>query len=204
MSFYFAEIYIQLFLLSALLFSSARVRSFFSRQPFASAVALVFVAEALRLLIGQFWDTNYLFQRVPQYFAGAFALGMVVALARAPREKLFALLLLALYSIPRWGIEWSTLLFLGGLTLTLYVTTLRVPAVVKSVIAEVAAASIFIYLIHFQVNTVVRKLIGPGLNWLSLLATLALGIAIAYAYGYAQRWVARTPPGRRFFTWLAG
>lgn len=202
--FYFAEIYVQLFLLSALLFSSARVRGLFTRQPFFSAVALVFIAEGLRLLIGHFWDTNYLFQRVPQYFAGAFALGMVVALARTTREKLVAIALLALYSFPRWGLEWSTLLFGGGLLLTLYVPTLRVPALVKSVVAEVAAASIFIYLIHFQMISVVKKFVGPGLHWLTLFATLAAGVAMAYAYGYLQRLAARTPPGRRFFAWLAG
>mgnify|MGYP003424233666 CR=1 FL=1 len=43
--FYFAEIYAQLFVIAALLFSSVRVRGYFSRQPFASAVALVFIAD---------------------------------------------------------------------------------------------------------------------------------------------------------------
>jgi hypothetical protein len=27
---------------------------------------------------------------------------------------------------------------------------------------------------------------------------------MAYGYGYLQRLAARTPPGRRFFAWLAG
>ncbi len=202
--FYFAEIYVQLFAIAALLFSSARVRGYFSRQPFASAVALGFIAEALRLGIGVFWDTNYLFQRVPQYFAGAFALGLAIALARTQQEKLIAVLLLALYSFPRWGLEWSTLLFGGGLLLVLYVQTLKVPAFVKSVVAEVAAASIFIYLIHFQMISVVRRIVGPGQHWLTLLATLAAGIGLAYGYGYLERLAARTPPGRRFFAWLAG
>jgi acyl-coenzyme A synthetase/AMP-(fatty) acid ligase len=201
--FYFAEIYVQLFLLSALLFSSSRVRWLFNRQPFASAVVLLIFAEGLRLVLGHFWDTNYLYQRVPQYFAGAFALGMVVALARTQREKLLTIALLALYSFPRWGLEWSTLLFGGGLLLTLYVSAFRVPGFVKSVVAEVAAASIFIYLIHFEVNNVVRKFVGPDHNWLSLLVALSGGVAVAYAYGYLERLAARTPPGQRFFAWLS-
>lgn len=202
--FYFAEIYVQLFLLSALLLSSARIRAVFDRQPFLGAVALVFVAEVLRIAIGHYWDTNYLFQRVPQYFAGAFALGMVVALARTQREKLFTLALLAMYSFPRWGLEWSTLLFGGGLLLTLYVPTLKVPFFVKSVVAEVASASIFIYLIHYQMNNVVRKIVGPDHPWVALVSAISVGIALAYAYGYLQRLAAQTPPGRRFFAWLAG
>jgi acyl carrier protein/peptidoglycan/LPS O-acetylase OafA/YrhL len=202
--FYFAEIYFQLFVLAALLFSFGGVRRLFTRHPFPAAVGLFFALLGGKYLIGLAWDTDYLFQRVPQYYGWTFALGMVVALARTPVEKAVGLGLIALSVLPRWGLEWSSLLMGGGLALVLFVPALRVPAWVKSVVGEVAAASIFIYLIHFQMISVVRRVLGPGMHWVTLAVTLVVGIIVAYGYGWLQRKVARTPPGRRFFGWLSG
>lgn len=71
-------------------------------------------------------------------------------------------------------------------------------------IGEIAAASIFIYLIHFQVRGVVNKLFGEPRPWISLVGAVLMGIAFAYLYGYAQRRLARTAVGRRIFGFLAG
>jgi hypothetical protein len=79
-----------------------------------------------------------------------------------------------------------------------------VPALVKSLIGEIAAASMFIYLTHFQVHDIVTKVLGQEMPWVSVVAVTMAGILFAYSYNYAQRLVSRTRIGARFFGWLAG
>ena len=53
-------------------------------------------------------------------------------------------------------------------------------------------------------STLVWARLDDPFVWITLLVTLAAGIALAYGYGYLERLAARTPSGRRFFAWLAG
>ena len=203
-AFYFAEIYFQLLLLAALLFSFPRVRALFRDHPMASALGLFAAAVALKFLLAALWDTNYNFNRVPQYYAWIFCLGIVVGVARTTQQRLLALSLAAVSSYLLYGFETSGYLVAGGLALVLFVPSLRVPALVKTVVGEIAAASIFIYLVHFQVRDEVTKRMGEAHPWIALLAAVAVGIGFAYLYGYAQRRLSRTGFGRRFFGFLAG
>jgi acyl-CoA synthetase (AMP-forming)/AMP-acid ligase II len=202
--FYFAEIYFQLFLLAALVFSFPRVRALFRERPVTSALGLFVAALVFKLVVDRLWDTHYLFQRVPQNYAWSFCLGILVGVARTLPQRLLALALAVTCSYVMWGFaSTSTLLYAGGLALVLFLPTIRVPALVKTVVGEIAAGSIFIYLVHFQVRDIVHKLTGGQSPWLALLAAIAVGIACAYAYGYAQRLLGQTQFGRKLFGSLA-
>jgi hypothetical protein len=198
-SFYFAEIYFQLFLLAALLFSFARVRALFRNHPLASALTLVAAAYGLKLLIGLLWDANYLFNRVPQFYGWFFCLGILVGTVRTVPQRLLAFAIVVVSGYLIWGFEASDYLFVGGLGLILFAPSLPVPAIFKTVIGEIAAASIFIYLVHFQVREIVTKLFGEPRPWISLVAAIVAGIVFAYAYGYALRQLGQTRFGRRLF-----
>jgi acyl-CoA synthetase (AMP-forming)/AMP-acid ligase II len=203
-SFYFAEIYFQLFLLAALVFSFSRVRALFREHPLASALGLLAAAAALKFLVAMVWNTDYLFNRVPQYYAWTFCLGILVGIVRTLPQRLLALAIVATGTFISWGFDTSTLLVTGGLALVLFVPSMRVPTAVKSVVGEIAAASIFIYLVHFQVRDIVRALSHGNRPWLALFASVAVGICCAYVYGYLQRLAGQTALGRRFFAFLAG
>ncbi len=198
--FYFAEIYFQLFLLAALLFSFARVRALFRDHPVPAALGLFLVAAALKGIVDGVWDTHYLFQRVPQNYAWSFCLGILVGVARTLPQRLLALSLALVCSYILWGLaSTSTCLYAGGLALVLFVPAIRVPALVKTVIAEIAAGSMFIYLVHFQVRDIVNRLSGGKSPWLALVVAVVVGIACAYLYGHAQRWLGQTRIGRKLF-----
>jgi acyl-CoA synthetase (AMP-forming)/AMP-acid ligase II len=202
-SFYFAEIYFQLFLLAALVFSFSRVRSLFRDHPMASALGLFAVAEGLKLVIDALWDTHYLFQRVPQNYAWCFCLGILVGVTRTVPQRLLALSLVAVSCYIYWGFETSSYFLTAGLGLVLFVPSVRVPAPVKAVIGGIAAASMFIYLGHFQVIRLVTKSFGRQEPWVALFVAVVAGIVFAYLYGYAQRLLGQTRIGRRLFGWLA-
>jgi hypothetical protein len=203
-SFYFAEIYIQLFLVAALLFSFSQVRALFRDHPMASALGLFAAAVGVDHVAGIVWDTDYLYGRVPQSYGWVFAIGILVGVARTLPQRLLAMAVVAISGFILWGLEWSGYFVVGGLALVLFVPMVRVPALVKSVIGEIAAASMFIYLSHGQLTSVVTRLFGERKPWISLVVAVMGGIAFAYLYGYAQRLLGQTKAGRRFFNWLAG
>jgi acyl-CoA synthetase (AMP-forming)/AMP-acid ligase II len=204
-SFYFAEIYFQLLLFAALVFSVPRVRALFRDRPIPSALALFAAAVGVKVFLDAVWDTNYLFQRVPQNYAWSFCLGILVAVSRTTPERLLTFALIAICSYVIWGFSLvAPLLFGGGLALVLFIRSVPVPALVKSLIGEIAAASMFIYLTHFQVHDIVTKVLGQEMPWVSVVAVTMAGILFAYSYNYAQRLVSRTRIGARFFGWLAG
>jgi hypothetical protein len=204
-TFYFSEIYFQLLLLAAVFFSFAKVRQLFRDHPIASALCLFAAAVAAKFLFARFWNTDYLFNRVPQTYAWSFCLGLLVGLARTPQHRLLAMLLVAISCDISWGLaSSSTYLMAGGIALVLFIPAVRVPELVKSVVGGIAAASMFIYLSHWEVITLVNKVFGEREPWLALVAALVTGVAFAYVYGHAQRLLGQTRIGRRFFESLSG
>ena len=202
--FYFAEIYVQLFLLAAILFSFSRVRTMFREYPLPSALALFACAVALRYIIGALWNTDYLFNRVPQSYAWIFTLGLVVGVAKTVPERLLVSLLVAVTCYIYWGFETSSYLVAGGLTLVLFVPSLKVPAPVKTVVGGIAAASMFIYLAHGQVISIVNHVFGEQEPWISLVSAIVVGVVLAYLFSFAQRLVVQTSIGRRIFGMTSG
>jgi uncharacterized membrane protein YfhO len=81
-TFYFMEIYIQLLVLAAVLFSLPAARSAFRDHPMFSALVLLLMTVVLRQSIEAVWDGTYNFHRTPWNYGWAFALGIVLAVAK--------------------------------------------------------------------------------------------------------------------------
>ena len=79
-----------------------------------------------------------------------------------------------------------------GSAMLLYVKAIPVPAPVKTAVGEIANASMFIYLSHYQMMSVVQKVFGRGKPWLTLVLSILVGIAITHAYAWASRRFARS------------
>lgn len=185
--FYFMEFYIQLLLLVALVFSFARVREWFRVRPMVSSlVFLVFVVTIDRTL-ELIWNTDYNYHRVPWHYAWPFALGMVLACANDLRTRCLALVvsLVAVFTV--WGFTSAAFYVGGGCALVLFVRSVMVPAPAKVVIAEIASASMFIYLSHYQMMSVVLKVFGQARPWLSLVSATIAGIVLAHGYAWCER-----------------
>jgi hypothetical protein len=92
----------------------------------------------------------------------------------------------ALLTVPGFSAnaERVTLVLIGVLVLV-WLPTLRVPAFVIRPLAVVAAASLWIYLSHWQVYPLVVDVNG----WLALAASVAAGIALAWAWLRMERGV---------------
>ncbi|MGC4028020.1 MAG: AMP-binding protein [Steroidobacteraceae bacterium] len=181
-TYYFVEFYIQLLLLAALLFSFPAVRTQFNRQPMLSALVLLAVVEIINFVMGRFWNTTYIFDRTPQNYAWAFVCGMVIASARSFPARTIAMLTVVAATWIKWGPSSAMYWVDGGTALLLFVPEFYVPAPIKILAGEIAGASMFIFLSHWHVHTVVTRLFGHEMPWVSLVAALAVGIVFARCY----------------------
>jgi acyl-CoA synthetase (AMP-forming)/AMP-acid ligase II len=185
--FYFIEFYIQLLLLAALLFSSGKVRESFRVRPMASALALFVAVVAIDRTIETFWSSDYNYHRVPWHYAWPFALGIVIALANDLRTRILAMALSIGAVMVVWGFTSAAYYVATGCAVLLFVRAFVVPGPVKVVVAEIAGASMFIYLSHYQIIVLMGKVFGEQKPWAELLLSIAVGIGITHTYAWAER-----------------
>ena len=185
--FYFVEIYIQLLLLAAILFSIPSVRTAFRKHPMLSALVLLIVVGGIGSFVRNFlWDTNYLYNRVPHNYAWCFACGMLMANANGLAGRLLAIAVIAFASWMWWGNTSAMYWVVGGCAVVLFVREFWVMAPVKTAIAEIAGASVFIYLTHWNLITIVPRIFGEPKPWVSFFVALAVGIVFAHVYNWGE------------------
>ena len=188
-TFYFVEFYIQILVIAALIFSFAPVRRAFAARPMISAVIFFFASAALDYGVELIWTGDYNYDRTPWHYGWCFALGMVIAAAKDLPSRLFALALGVVSVFAVWHLTSAAFYIAGGIAIVLFVRSLTVPAPAKVLIAEVAGASMFIYLTHYQMISLVDKLYGQHMPWLALALSVITGIIGAHVYAWAERFV---------------
>lgn len=186
-TFYFVETYVQLLILAALVFSVPTVRKAFARRPMASAFAWFIIVVAIDRTFEHLWDGDYNFHRTPWHYGWCFALGMLIALAPDLKARLAVLALSVICALSVWHFTSAAYYVVGGCVLVLFVRSITVPASAKIVVAEIANASMFIYLSHFQVISLVNKVFGAPQPWVALILSILVGVLGAHLYVWAER-----------------
>ncbi len=188
-SFYFIEFYVQLLVIAALLFSIPKVREAFKARPMVSGVVLFLAAVVIDRSIESVWNGDYNFHRTPWHYGWCFALGIVIASAKGLKAKLFALGMAIISVLVVWEFTSAAYYVGGGCALLLFVRSVLVPAPAKIVIAEIAGASMFIYLSHYEVVSLVNNVFGEPHPWVSLILSIIVGVIGAHVYTWLERTV---------------
>lgn len=188
-TFYFIEFYVQLLVVAAMLFSFRRVRDAFQAQPMLSALALLAFAIAVDRTIESIWNGDYNYHRTPWHYGWCFALGMVIAAAKDLRSQLFAMALCIVSVLVVWQFTSAAYYVAGGCATILFLRSISVPAPVKVIVAEIAGASMFIYLSHYQILSLVEKVFGAPQPWLALILSIIVGIGCGHFYSWLERTV---------------
>ena len=186
--FYFAEIYMQLLLVVAALFSFEAVRKAFRTSPLISGTVLLVLAMALSHGVESIWDTNYIYHRTPIWYLWTVACGMLIA-SSALRDLPTRLTVMAIVTIAvvmHHGFTSASYYIGAGCALLLFWQEISVPVPVKRVVGEIAGASMFMYLSHYQVKSVVLRLFHAPMPWVALFLAVAVGIGFARTYYWAE------------------
>lgn len=154
------------------------------RHPFALPLALCG--------LGMLWWKDVLFPPVPHMQGSAlvvlwlFCLGWAAAAAGGVRERL----VVTAVAVPAVGTFSGNprhdLLTLAVVLLVVWVPTTRVPRVLVPLLMVLASASLFVYVVHWQVLQEMRDT-----PWLGFAAGLAAGVALWWAWTRAGRLATR-------------
>jgi acyl-CoA synthetase (AMP-forming)/AMP-acid ligase II len=185
--YYFAEIYIQLLLVIAALLSLPTLREALRKQPMLSCTALIIFATALSWEVERVWDTSYLYHRTPIWYLWTIGAGMLMACARDVKSRVLAMAIVTVATVMHHGVTSASGYILGGAALLLFWPEISVPSRVKMIVSEVAASSMFMYLSHFQVKSLIIRLFHGPMPWLALFTAIGFGIIFARVYNWFER-----------------
>lgn len=184
--YYFAEIYMQLLLVIAALLSIPAAREQLRKRPMISSTALIVLAMAVSWTVDQFWDTNYLYHRTPIWYLWTVGAGMLMASARGMPSRVAAMAIVTVAVLLHHGFTSASGYIVGASALLLFWSEISVPVQVKIVVAEIAASSMFMYLSHFQVKSLVIRLFHGPMPWLALFLAIGFGIVFARSYNWVE------------------
>lgn len=184
--YYFAEIYMQLLLVVGALLSIPAAREMLRQRPMTTCTVLIVLAMAVSWLVDQVWDTNYLYHRTPIWYLWAVGAGMLMAIARDLPSRVLAMAIVAVAVVLHHGLTSASGYILGGSALLLFWPEITIPSPAKTIVAEIAGSSMFMYLSHFQVKSLVTRLFHGPMPWLALFAAIGFGIVFARAYTWLE------------------
>lgn len=179
-SFWFIEVLLQNLAILAALFALPGMRRLVRERPFETAVAFTMLAYLVHAGVGTVWHTGALDHRVPHEKIWLMGLGWGVAASVTWRQRALvvalAVILLGLELVV--GGETNPLMF-ATVPVILAFRRVRLPYPLNVGVTMVAAASLFIYLTHFQFLSLVHKLPDVMTNeWMSLMAALLGGVLV--------------------------
>lgn len=129
---------------------------------------------------------RYLYNRLPHLLFVLFMLGWCIAGAtnNMRRAVLSVAALLILRFSNSFGFNPTVAV---GVLVLIWVRSLPVPAVVRTVTAAIASASLFIYLTHFQFQSAAKHIVGRSIPAVNVILALAGGVAVWWIYDRVTR-----------------
>ncbi|TCM16430.1 acyl-CoA synthetase (AMP-forming)/AMP-acid ligase II [Novosphingobium sp. PhB165] len=185
--YYFAEIYIQLILVVAVMLSFSKIRTAITNSPMVFCTAFVVIATIASWMVERVWDTNYLYHRTPIWYLWTVAAGMLMGCARDRQNRVVAMVIVSTAVLIHHGYTSASAYIIGGAALLLFGTAIKVPSVVKSIVSEIAGSSMFIYLSHAQVRSIVIRLFHGPRPWIAFYVAIGFGIVFAHSYHWVDR-----------------
>ncbi|MBM3605416.1 MAG: AMP-binding protein [Alphaproteobacteria bacterium] len=196
--YWFVEVYMQITLLLLVIFWPRASRDLLRRAPFATGLALLALAAALRVTLPELWPLPAGRSQfsLPWVFY-LFALGWCVALADTPRRQA-AVLLAAAVILPgaawlggNWHGAWIKYLsLLAVVAVLLHAPSLPLPRMAARSVMLLAQAAFPIYLLHRLVPEVLMPLAGLGgrsgaIDAVAVLGGIAVGLLAAEVQAHA-------------------
>ena len=159
-AYWFIDVYLQMMLVLAIVLALPFLRQAMARnRPKATAIAL---AGSL-LIMGlspHLWDTSDLFDRLPHRLGWLFLAGMMAEQAKTVKIKLLTSAGIVVGCVWFSPDDFYQTVLIYGLLAVVWLSSVTVPVWVRMPVAQLATASLFIYLSHFQFSTIVDKTIG--------------------------------------------
>lgn len=177
---WFVEVLVWILVALALLFWLPAMDQWERRRPFALAAVFVAVGLALRYdILGLHQGDRAWFTVLAFWF---FAIGWAAAKASTLLQRVAVTLVLAVALHGYFNTTLRELLVLGGLALLIWVPTIRCPAALTVIAGVLAEASLYTYLVHYQVYALFK-----GHPAVGVIASIAVGVLLTYLVTVLRR-----------------
>jgi hypothetical protein len=145
------------------------------------------------------FDASALFNRVPQHYLAIMVLGMAIHSANSTTQKwivtLVAIVVVGWQDMqamlgfgPLAADVWSHIdIAVPAALLVIWVRSIPVPGLMARGMALIASSTLYIYLTHFQFQSVARRIGDYPL--LGVVFAVVGGVVVAYAWNKVVRWV---------------
>lgn len=177
---WFVEVLVWTLVALALLFWTPAMDRVERRRPLMVAVAFLVAGLALRYdVLGFDMGREAWFTMLAFWF---FAIGWAASKAGTTLQRALLTVVLAVALQGYFDSTVRELMVFGGLALVIWLPTIRCPAALTVAAGVLAEASLYTYLVHYQVYSLF-----PGHAGVGVIASLAVGILLTYLVTVARR-----------------
>jgi len=205
-NYWYIEVLVQMLLILGVVLSIKRVRKAIIANPFRCLIMASCALVVADVLLSRFvFDTTALLNRVPQHYLAVMVLGMAIHYADTTLRKAVAsavalLLIAELDLVALAGLGWQAFaryidIALPAMLALIWFRSVPVPGVVAKAGAMIASSTLFIYLTHFQFQSLARRIVDQPLFAVAL--ALVGGVLVTYCWNTLTRHVIARLGGRR-------
>lgn len=176
LSYWFLDIWVQTFLIIALVFSIPKCWQWLNNNPFLFFLGFFIVSYGVSCWCLYTWDTSQWFDRLPHLLLYLFALGGLASVARLYWQKCVVIMAVVLVACHYFisPIGQDIRLMLVGTLAIIVLPNIPLPKWGGIIINTLAKYSLFIYLSHFQVKMIFENVLDIHSPWiLSCIALVA-------------------------------
>ncbi|MGO4442898.1 AMP-binding protein [Mycobacterium sp. 2YAF39] len=178
---WFVEVLVWTLVVLALVFWLPLMDRLERRRPFTIAVVALVIGLALRYdIVGMHLGRDAWFTMLAFWF---FAIGWAAAKATTTLQRIAVSVALIISLYGYFDTTVRDLMVMAGLLLLIWVPTIRCPSALTVAVGILAEASLYTYLVHYQVYAVFS-----GHPAFGVLASLAVGILLTYVVTVLRRW----------------
>jgi acyl-CoA synthetase (AMP-forming)/AMP-acid ligase II/acyl carrier protein len=179
---WFVEVLVWTLVVLALVFWLPLMDRLERRLPFTVALVFLVIGLALRYdILGLNLGRDAWFTMLAFWF---FAIGWAASKATTTLQRVAVTVALVLSLHGYFDSTLREVMVMGGLLLLIWLPTIRCPSALTVAAGVLAEASLYTYLVHYQVNAMF-----DGHPALGVLASLAVGVLLTYVVTVLRRWL---------------
>jgi amino acid adenylation domain-containing protein len=192
-TYWYIEVLLQMIVIIGLVLSFERVRKIILCHPFRYLLMASCLLAVADLLISAYvFDASALNNRVPQHYLAIMVLGMAIHYADSTRRKWLASAVAVVvlggrdvlefygHGLPAVGVSEYIDVAVPAVLAVIWIRSVPVPGLIARGLASIAASTLYIYLTHFQFQSVARRINDSPV--LAVVIAIVGGIVVGYAW----------------------
>jgi amino acid adenylation domain-containing protein len=182
LSYWYIDVLVQIMLIMTAIFSIRRIRTYAFQNQFVFGLMGALFALAAGLLVNHFWDTDYLYNRLPHIKLWLYFIGIAIASAVSANQKIWLIGTLFIFFFYNAYIQMTDFSLssysLFAIIFVILFARIVIPTWLTPLINNIAGASLFIYMTHFQFFSLASKIFVSPNRWAASIFAIIGGVIL--------------------------